>query len=163
MVFRQMRRARQALPESESRAILKAGKTAVLALSGDDGYPYALPLNYVYANGAVYFHSAKSGHKTDAIARCDKASLCVIARDDVLPEKFTTLYKSVIAFGRISAVKDEEELRRAARLLAEKYCPLSSAQEITAEIEKYLPALAVLRFDIEHLTGKQGAEFLQNT
>ena len=151
MAFRQMRRARQALPESESRAILKAGKTAVLALSGDDGYPYALPLNYVYANGAVYFHSAKSGHKTDAIARCDKASLCVIARDDV------------IAFGRISAVKDEEELRRAARLLAKKYCPLSSAQEITAEIEKYLPALAVLRFDIEHLTGKQGAEFLQNT
>ena len=69
----------------------------------------------------------------------------------------------MIAFGRISAIKDEEELRRAARLLAEKYCPLSSAQEITAEIEKYLPALAVLRFDIEHLTGKQGAEFLQNT
>ena len=162
MAFRQMRRARQALPESESRAVLQAGNTAVLALTGDNGYPYALPLNYVCEGNAVYFHSAKSGHKLDAIARCNKASLCVIARDDVLPEKFTTLYKSVIAFGRICVVEEEEETRRAARLLAEKYCPLASAEAIKAETEKYLSALAVLRFDIEHLTGKQGAEFLQN-
>lgn len=161
MPFRKMRRARQALNEADTRAILKEGITAVLALAGEDGYPYALPVNYVFDGSAVYFHSAKSGHKLDAIARCNKASLCVIARDDVLPEKFTTLYKSVIAFGRICVVEEEEETRRAARLLAEKYCPLASAEAIKAETEKYLSALAVLRFDIEHLTGKQGAEFLQ--
>lgn len=162
MPFKKMRRARQALNEADTRAILKEGITAVLALAGEDGYPYALPVNYVFDGAAVYFHCARSGYKLECIARCDKASMCVVAQDTILPEKFTTLYKSVIAFGRICVVEEEEETRRAARLLAEKYCPLASAEAIKAETEKYLSALAVLRFDIEHLTGKQGAEFLQN-
>ena len=104
-MFREMRRKGQALGKEECEEILRAGRTGVLALSGDDGYPYPVPLNYVFAEGKLYFHCAKSGHKADAIARSDKAGFCVVARDQVVPGKFTTYFQSVIAFGRIAAAE----------------------------------------------------------
>ncbi len=161
MAFRQMRRARQALNEADTRAILKEGITAVLALAGEDGYPYALPVNYVFDGAAVYFHCARSGYKLECIARCDKASMCVVAQDTVLPEKFTTLYKSAIAFGRIAVVSDKEEMRRAAYLLAKKYCPDETDVRIADETDKFFPELCILKLSVEHLSGKQGSEFLQ--
>lgn len=161
MPFRKMRRARQALNEADTRAILKEGITAVLALAGEDGYPYALPVNYVFDGAAVYFHCARSGYKLECIARCDKASMCVVAQDTVLSEKFTTLYKSAIAFGRIAVVSDEEEMRRAAYLLAKKYCPDETDMRIADETDKFFQELCILKLSVEHLSGKQGAEFLQ--
>lgn len=47
----------------------------------DGGYPYAVPLSYVYGDRTLYFHCAKSGHKLDAIETYDKVSLCVIDQD----------------------------------------------------------------------------------
>lgn len=161
MPFRKMRRARQALNEADTRAILKEGITAVLALAGEDGYPYALPVNYVFDGSAVYFHCARSGYKLECITRCDKASMCVVAQDTVLSEKFTTLYKSAIAFGRIAVVSDEEEMRRAAYLLAKKYCPDETDMRIADETDKFFQELCILKLSVEHLSGKQGAEFLQ--
>ena len=67
-MFREMRRKKQQLADEECRSILERGKTGVLAVNGDDGYPYAVPVNYVFSNGKIYFHSALSGHKVDAIA-----------------------------------------------------------------------------------------------
>ena len=78
-MFRELRRKKQALPREICERILKDGKTGVLALAGDGGYPYAVPLNYCYENGKISFHCAKSGHKLDAINRCGKASFCVVA------------------------------------------------------------------------------------
>ena len=66
------------LTPEKSIEILKKGTSGVLALSGDDGYPYAVPLSYVYENSMLYFHGAKEGHKIDAIRTCDKASFCVV-------------------------------------------------------------------------------------
>ena len=97
--FRPMRRNRQQLSEEESIEILQKATSGVLALLGDNGYPYAVPISYVYADGKIYFHSALSGHKVDAIRSCDKASFCVIEQDDVQPKKYTTFFRSVIAFG----------------------------------------------------------------
>ena len=88
--FREMRRKRQQLSEEESIGILQKATAGTLALLGDNGYPYAVPISYVYANGKLYFHSSLSGHKVDAIRNCDKASFCVIDKDDVQPEKYTT-------------------------------------------------------------------------
>lgn len=85
-MFREMRRKKQLLPEEEAIAILKEGTFGVLALSGDDGYPYAVPISYVYEGGKLWFHCAKSGHKLDAIRREPKASFCVTAQDKVVPE-----------------------------------------------------------------------------
>ena len=81
--FRQMRRKRQQLSNEESIAILEKATAGTLALLGDDDYPYAVPISYVYHKGKLYFHSALAGHKVDAIRKCDKASFCVIDQDDV--------------------------------------------------------------------------------
>ena len=81
MEFRSMRRKRQQLSEKENISILQKATAGTLALLGDNGYPYAVPISYVYADGKLYFHSALSGHKIDAIRNCDKASFCVIAQD----------------------------------------------------------------------------------
>lgn len=72
--FRKMRRNRQELSRDESIRILKEGTSGVLALHGDDGYPYAVPISYVYDDGKLYFHGAKSGHKLDALRSYPKAS-----------------------------------------------------------------------------------------
>ena len=101
--FREMRRKRQQLSEEESIGILQKATSGTLALLGDGGYPYAVPISYVYHERKLYFHSALAGHKVDAIRKCDKASFCVIEKDDVQPEKYTTFFRSVIAFGRIQA------------------------------------------------------------
>lgn len=157
-MFRQMRRLRQQLDEASAVALLEECSSGVLALSGDEGYPYALPISYAYSDGCIYFHSALTGHKIDAVRRCDKASFCVVAQDKVLPEKYTTAYKSVIAFGRIR-VMDEGEKLAAVLKLAEKYNP-GHPVESRAEAEKSLKAMHMLELRIEHLTGKQGLELL---
>ena len=84
-MFREMRRNKQILSNEESINILKNGKSGVLALLGDEDYPYAVPISYVYDNSKIYFHSAKTGHKTDAIKKYSKASFCVIDQDNVIP------------------------------------------------------------------------------
>ena len=104
-----MRRRRQQLPDSEALAILQNATSGTLALLGDNGYPYAVPISYVYHDGKLFFHSALAGHKVDAIRACDKASFCVIQQDDVRPEQYTTYFRSVIAFGRVHIVENEEE------------------------------------------------------
>ena len=106
MEFREMRRKRQQLAEEESIAILEKATAGTLALLGDNDYPYAVPISYVYHDGKLYFHSALAGHKVDAIRKCDKASFCVIEQDDVQPEKYTTFFRSVIAFGRIHIIEE---------------------------------------------------------
>ena len=88
MTFREMRRNRQQLSNEESIAILQKATAGTLALLGDGDYPYAVPISYVYDDGKLYFHSALTGHKVDAIRKCDKASFCVIERDDVQPERY---------------------------------------------------------------------------
>ena len=116
MEFRKMRRSRQQLTKSECDAILSKTTSGTLALLGDNGYPYAVPISYVYADGKLYFHSAKTGHKVDAIRQHDKASFCVVAADDVRPSEFTTYFRSVIALGKIQIIDSEEEMMYAAAL-----------------------------------------------
>lgn len=108
-MFREMRRKLQLLDEKESIALLERGTAGVLALSGDEGYPYAVPISYVYNDSKIFFHSAVSGHKIDAIKNSDKASFCVIAQDHIVPKEYTTYYKSVIAFGRLRILEDASE------------------------------------------------------
>ena len=155
--FRPMRRNRQQLSEEESIEILQKATSGVLALLGDNGYPYAVPISYVYADGKIYFHSALSGHKVDAIRSCDKASFCVIEQDDVKPEKYTSYFRSVIAFGRIHIEEDEAEKLAIARLLGNRYNP-NQEEALRKEIESGLSRMLAIRFDMEHLTGIEAIE-----
>ena len=158
--FRAMRRKRQQLSEEESVAILKKATAGTLALLGDNDYPYAVPLSYVYHEGRVYFHSALDGHKVDAIRKCDKASFCVIEQDDVQPEKYTTFFRSVIAFGRIHIIEDEHEKLETARMLGNRYNP-NHDEALQKEIEGGLSRMLMIRFDIEYLTGKEAIELVR--
>ena len=159
-MFREMRRTRQLLPENECTEILENGFSGVLAVSGDDGYPYAVPLNYVYTDGALYFHCALAGHKLDAIERCDKASFCVTGMAENVPEKFTAYYRSVIVFGRASVVKDASEKRRAIEKLAAKYSPAETPERTADEIGGAWERLCIVKLAPEHITGKQAIELV---
>ena len=158
--FREMRRKRQQLSKEESIAILQKATAGTLALLGDNDYPYAVPISYIYANGKIFFHSALSGHKVDAIRKCDKASFCVIAQDDVQPEKFTTFFRSVIAFGRIHIIEDEAEKLATARIFGNRYNP-NQEEALQKELESGMSRMLMIRFDIEHLTGKEAIELMK--
>lgn len=158
--FRQMRRKRQQLTQEESIAILQKATAGTLALLGDDDYPYAVPISYVYNEGKIYFHSALNGHKVDAIRKYDKASFCVIEKDDVQTEKYTTFFRSVIAFGRIHIIEDEKEKLDIVRMLGNRYNP-NQDDALQKEIESGLSRLLAIRFDIEHLTGKEAIELVK--
>ena len=157
MEFRAMRRHRQQLSVEESISILQKATSGTLALLGDGGYPYAVPISFVYDDGKLYFHSAMSGHKVDAIRSCDKASFCVIDQDSVRPAEYTTYFRSVIAFGRIRIVEDELEKLAIARILGNRYNP-NQEEALQKELEHGLARMLAIRFDIEHLTGKEAIE-----
>lgn len=153
-MFRTMRKSQRQLPPEDAGAILREGSSGVLALSGDEGWPYAVPLSYVYTGGKLYFHCAREGHKLDALRREPRASFCVIAQDQICPEKYTTLYRSVIAFGRLRILEDEEEIRRAITALAKKYFPDETEESRQQEIARSWNAMYLLEMSVEHLTGK---------
>ena len=159
-MFREMRRKRQQLTKAECVEILMRNTSGVLAVLGDGGYPYAVPLSFVYDNGTLYFHCAKSGHKLDAIKACDKVSFCVVDRDLVVPQEYTTYFRSVIVFGRASIVDSEVELRSAIEKLAVKYHPDDSRDNRDSAIEKDYKALCMVKIQIEHMTGKEAIELV---
>ena len=160
-MFPEMRRKRQQLSREEAEAVLTRGTSGVLAVAGADGYPYAVPLSYVYQNGKLWFHCAKSGHKLDAIRREDKASFCVIDQDQVAPEEYTTYFRSAIAFGRVRVLEDEGEVRAAIDLLARRYHPGDSQEHRQAAIQKEYSPLCMLELTVEHLTGQEAIELVR--
>ena len=159
-MFREMRRCKQLLPQETAVEILNRNTAGTLALLGDDDYPYAVPMSYVYLDGKLYFHSARTGHKIDAVKKQEKASFCVIDQDQVVPEKYTTYFRSVIAFGKIHLVEDVSEMRRIAAALAMKYA--SAFQEgIPKEIESSIKNMAIMEMVIEHMTAKEAIELIK--
>lgn len=156
-MFREMRRKKQQLSFAECEAILSSATSGVLAVSGDDGYPYAVPLSFVYSDKKIYFHCALSGHKIDAVRQNDKVSFCVVDKDSVVPDEYTTYFRSVIAFGRIRLLEGEA-LYGALGLLAQKYNPGDSAEHRRNEIDRELSRTAVMVLEAEHITGKQAIE-----
>lgn len=158
-MLRNMRRSAQALDREACVSILEQATSGVLALSGDDGYPYAVPLSFVYTDGKVYFHCATEGHKLDAIRSCDKASFCVIEQDTVVPERFTTHYRSVILFGRIRPIESREEKMAALIRLAEKYSP--NQPHMHREVADSFERLCMLELAVEHMSGKQARALAQ--
>jgi len=160
-MFREMRRKKQLLPESEAIEILKAHTSGVLAVTGDDDYPYTVPLSYAYKGGKLFFHCAKTGHKIDGITRNDKVTFCVIDQDDVVQKTFTTHFRSVIVFGRAKILTEDGEKRRALENLVEKYSP-DYTESGQAEIERDWNRVCIVELAVEHITGKAAIETVQN-
>lgn len=157
MEFRQMRRKNQLLSEAECIEILNRNTSGVMSVIGDNGYPYTVPLSYVYLDGKIYFHCAVSGHKIDAIKNNDKVSFCIVDQDKVVPDEYTTYYRSVIIFGRARILQNEDEIKYTLTHLAKKYAPNESASSINDEIKK-CPHLLMVEIKIDHITGKAAKE-----
>lgn len=150
-----MRRFRQLLSAKEAERILLTGKYCVMAVSGDNDYPYAVPINYVYNGTSIYIHSAAQGHKIDALERNPKCSLCIVDKDDVIPEEFTSYFRSVIVFGKAHFVESTEDKVTALRLLGDKYSPDIDPD---AEISRFIKTVCIVRIDIDRVTGKEAIE-----
>ena len=158
-MFRPMRRIKQQLSESETISLLEKGTSGVLALLGDEGYPYSLPMSYAFDGSRFIFHSALSGHKIDAIKNNNKASFCIVEKDEVIPDEYTTYFRSVIAFGKIR-ILSRDEARDAAKILGAKYRP-GFEEELAATVERNLDKMCVFVLEIEHMTGKEAIELVR--
>ena len=153
-MFRKMRRFGQQISDSECIEILKNTKRGVLSLIGDDGYPYGLPIDHWYCeeDGKIYFHGAKEGHKIDAIKTCDKASYCVYDEGYRKEGDWALNIKSVITFGRISLVEDDEKAREICTALTRKFT--DDEEYLEKELNNAFPRVQCLEFTPEHMTGK---------
>lgn len=160
-MFRELRRKRQELSLEESLDILNKGTSGVLALLGDNDYPYTVPISYVYDNAKLYFHGAKNGHKIDALRKHDKASFCVISQDKIIPEEYTTYFRSVIVFGKIRIMEDETAMKKAIQALAIKYYPSDSETERQKVINREWKPLCMIELSIEHISGKEVIELVK--
>ncbi|MEE1196114.1 MAG: pyridoxamine 5'-phosphate oxidase family protein [Lachnospiraceae bacterium] len=159
-MFRTMRKIKQQLSAEKTKEIFRQGTSGVLAVNGDEDYPYAVPLNYAYADGKIYFHGAKEGYKIDAIKNSDKVSFCVINQDQIVQEEYTSYFRSAIAFGRARILTEEAEIKNALKMLAVKYCPDCEAGH-SQVIEKGCKNLYVVEIDIEYMSGKEASELIE--
>ena len=151
--FREIRRKDRTLDNEAARYLLETGEYGFLSMCTPEGYGYGIPLNHVVEDDSIYFHCAPEGHKIDAIRANGRVSFCVVGQTQVIPGQFTTNYASVHVFGRITLVTDDEERLKALRLLVGKYSP--DFQEASGKyIARSFSRTAVLRLDIEHLSGK---------
>ena len=153
-MFREMLRKKQQLSQEECISILKTELRGVLSVLGDDDYPYGMPLNHYYseADGKLYFHGGKKGHKIDAIKRHDKASFCVYDRGFRQDGEWALNIKSVIVFGRIELVEDQDTIYRISEALSRKFT--DDDEYIRNEIERSGPGTLVFALVPEHITGK---------
>ena len=156
-MYREMRRKDRQATQEEAVQILVKGQYGILATLGEDNMPYAVPLSYAYANNCIYFHCAIEGHKLDNIKRNPKISFCVVGDTKVLPDKFSTVFESVVVFGKAELINDKVEKAKGLSILVDKYSP-----EFTMEGEEYInraiDATCVVKINIEHITGKQRNE-----
>ncbi|MBR5229239.1 MAG: pyridoxamine 5'-phosphate oxidase family protein [Firmicutes bacterium] len=159
--MREMRRFKQLLSAEDTAAILKRNTNGVLAVMGDEGYPYAVPVSYVYEEGKIYFHSGKQGHKMDALRSSEKVSFCVVDTDQIVPEEYTTYFRSVIAFGKPRIVEEDGEKLHALQILGRKYHPAGTEEYLNHYIQKEYAPVCIVAIDIDHMTGKEAIEFVR--
>lgn len=156
-----MRRSKQQMTDEDTWAMLERGSWGTLSVAGDDGYPYGVPVNYVCLNGALYFHCALKGHKTDAIARNPKVSFCVVDSEELVPDKYTTIYRSAVVFGRAVIVDDPAEKLASLQALGRKYYPELTEERLAREIKGDIDRLHMVRIDVVEATGKQAKELVK--
>ena len=152
-MFKEIRLKDRSVNDEKIIEIFRTGSFGVLSTTGEDGYPYGVPLNYTYFDNCICFHCAQQGHKLENIKFNEKVSFCVVTRSDVLANKFDTDYESAIAFGRAKEVIDASEKKDILLSELNKY----SGDYPTAGMnymKKYWDETKVIKIKIEHLSGK---------
>jgi nitroimidazol reductase NimA-like FMN-containing flavoprotein (pyridoxamine 5'-phosphate oxidase superfamily) len=158
-MFRNMRRKKQILKKEKINEIMKKNTNGILSCTGDEGYPYGVPVSFVYFNDKIYFHSAKSGHKIDSIKNNSKVSFTVVDKDQIVSEEYTSYFRSVIAFGKARLVEGEEWYE-GFKELVEKYSGDQPEEAKIKEIKECTRSL-IIAIDVEHITGKEAIELVK--
>lgn len=155
-MFREMRLDKQKMSNDEIYEILNKATNGVLAVLGDDDYPYTVPLSFSYLENKIYFHSTSAlSHKIDGINKNPKVSFCVVSQDNIIADDFNTLFKSVIIFGKARVLTDKSEIHKGIMAITKKYSG-DYMEKGEKHAEKYANKFLVVEIDIEHLTGKSG-------
>ena len=157
-MFRSLTRSKQQLSDRECVELLETQLRGVLSVQGDDGYPYGMPINYYYSpeDGWLYFHTGKTGHRTDALRRCDKVSFCLMDRGVRQGEDWFLTFRSVIVFGRVRMIEDRERIYEIARRLSRRFT--EDEAYIQGEIEKSGPGTLMFALVPEQIIGKRVRE-----
>lgn len=157
MTFRDLQRKNKEIPYDECITILKTEKRGVLSVIGDEGYPYGMPMNHLYADdGNLYFHCGRKGHRLDAIAECDKVSFCVCDEGREIEGKWALAFKSVIVFGRMEVIDDADTVCDISEELCHKFT--DDEAYIKREIELFAHETLILKLTPEHICGKRVVE-----
>ncbi len=154
-MFRPMRRKSKEIGLAESKKLLSCERRGVLAVNGDDGYPYAIPVNFYYDEESekIYFHGAMAGHKADALRLDDKVCFTIYGNERIKEEAWAPYMQSVVVFGRCRVLAEEERKFELLRKVAAKYYP--DKPTIEEEIAKAGKAAQVYEITIEHMSGKE--------
>ncbi|MBQ9326056.1 MAG: pyridoxamine 5'-phosphate oxidase family protein [Clostridia bacterium] len=157
-MFREIARQKQAMSHEACLQLLRTQLRGVLSVLGDDGYPYGMPLNHFYReeDGCLYFHTGRTGHRMDAIRQCNKASFCVIDEGRRIGQAWPLHFESVIVFGHIEMIEDQETIYGIARELSLRFT--DDEEYIAREIAVSGPRTAMFRLVPEHMTGKRVTE-----
>lgn len=157
-MFRPLRKQKKAIAPESTKELLRRARRGVMAMRGDDGYPYAIPLNYWYdeEHRRIYFHGSCKGHKVEALQRCDKVCFTVVGDEAVRDEPWAPYLRSAVVFGRCRPVEDEGAAMASLKQFAMKYYP--SEQLVDDEIARAGKAVQMYEIEIEHMTGKEVQE-----
>ena len=154
-MFRPIRKKKNEISVDKAKALLHSSRRGVLAVNGDDGYPYAIPINYLYdeENEKIIFHGAKAGHKVDALKKNDKICFTVFGNEMVKEEAWAPFLQSVVVFGRCHLVESQEEAIALVKKFAAKYYP--NMDMVNEEAASSGRAVQMFEKQIEHLSGKE--------
>jgi nitroimidazol reductase NimA-like FMN-containing flavoprotein (pyridoxamine 5'-phosphate oxidase superfamily) len=153
-MFRQLTRIKQKLTDEECVDILSRQTRGVLSINGENGYPYAMPMNHFYneEDGCIYFHTGKKGYRNDCIKNDDKACFCVYTDGEREENEWAYTVKSVIVFGKIEAVYDEQTVIDITKKLCYKFT--QDEEYIEKELTNHAKHTMLLRLKLEHVCGK---------
>ncbi len=147
-----MRRRDRAVPESEAKSILRQADYGVLSTASADAGPYGVPLHFCVIGSYIYFHCAVEGKKLVNIEQNSRVSFCVVGNVEVMPDRFATLYESVIVSGHAEEVFGAEK-QMALEGLLRKYST-DFLDKGLKYIEDVRDKTRVFRISISKLTGK---------
>ena len=157
-MFRELTRKNKAASHEECIRLLESEKRGVLSVQSDDGYPYGMPMNHWYdaETGCLWFHCGHGGHREDALRCCDKVSYCVYDQGWTHPGEWVKHVLSVIVFGRMEIIDNQEEIIRVATALSRKFT--DDEGYIAREIQAFAHETRLLKLTPEHMCGKHVTE-----
>lgn len=151
-----MRREDRAISEGEAKKLLSKAEYGILSTVSEDGQPYGVPLNFCYVEDCLYFHHAVEGHLIENITNNPLVSFCIVGDTELMPEKFGTLYQSVILSGKVEEVFEAQKQTGLEAIIA-KYSP-DFMEQGREYIEKLWERTRVFRIAITDLSGKARRE-----